>query len=51
MAERKIDISRIQETHFDANDIVKINNYNIYFRHEQNQEQANKEQHKISKEA
>ena len=38
MEGRKIDIACIQETHFDAQDMVRNNDYNIYFRHGENQD-------------
>ena len=41
MGERKIDIARIQVTHFNTNEMIEINNYNIYFCHEQNQDANN----------
>ena len=47
MEERKIDIACIQETHFDTNDMIEIDNRNIYFAREQNQKRNNKENHNV----
>ena len=50
MEEHKIDISCIQETHFNANEMIEINGYDIYFRHEQNQENKTTKIKKTSRE-
>ena len=47
MNEHRIDIACIQETHFNTNEIIEINGYNIYSRREQNQENKDKEIKKI----
>ena len=43
MEEHKIDIACIQETHFNTNEMIEINDYNIYFCHEQEQGSKNKD--------
>ena len=45
LAEHKIDISRIQETHLNTKEMVEINDCDIYFCHGGGQEQNNNEQH------
>ena len=43
MGEHKIDIACIQETHFNTNEMIENNGYNIYICHGQNHDNNNKE--------
>ena len=47
MEGRKIDIACIQETHFNTNEMIQSNDYNIYFCHDQNPIKENENQQNI----
>ena len=47
MKGHKIDIACIQETHFNTNEMIQSNDYNIYFCHDQNPVKENENQQNI----